>query len=441
MSHSEGEQQIALATRQPGNPVTGRPGNAATQHTASIIAIGSEMLGPTRVDTNSLKVTAAFESFGIGVVRKTVVGDRQEDLVDEIRHSLDHSSILITSGGLGPTEDDMTREALAEALGLEMEVDAGIIERLEKRFAARGWKMPEVNKRQANVFIGQTTLANERGTAPGFHIEQAGKHVWVFPGVPHELEWMVATYLTPWLSSITAGQSRFRRVLKIAGMTESGVEERLKPYYTAHPEPLTILATGGQIELHLAADGVEADALTLIASLEQELRELFGDRIFGADDDTLEGVLGRILTERGETVATAESCTGGLLASRITDVAGSSAYFMGGAVCYTAAAKTALAGVDPALIAEHGEVSEPVAIALARGARERFSTTYGIGVTGIAGPGGGTEDKPVGTVHIAVAGPGGHKHRKMLWPMERSLFKRITTQSALDLLRLFIVRT
>jgi nicotinamide-nucleotide amidase len=405
---------------------------------ASIIAIGSEMLGPTRVDTNSLKVTAAFESFGIGVVRKSVVGDTKDQLVDEIRHSLAHSDVLVTSGGLGPTEDDMTREALVDALGLTMEIDAAIIERLEKRFAARGWTMPEVNKRQANVFIGQTTLTNERGTAPGFHIEQQGKHVWVFPGVPHELEWMVARYLNPWLGSVTGGQCRFRRVLKIAGMTESGVEERLKPYYAAHPEPLTILATMGQTELHLAADGVESQALAAIAAREGELRDLFAHKIFGADDDTLEGVIGRILTERGETVSTAESCTGGLLASRITDVPGSSAYFMGGAVCYTAAAKSDLAGVDPALIAEHGEVSEPVAIALARGARERFGTTYGIGVTGIAGPGGGTEAKPVGTVHIAVAGATSHKHWKLFWPMERSLFKRITTQSALDLLRLFI---
>jgi len=411
------------------------------KHSASIIAIGSEMLGPTRVDTNSLKVTAAFESFGIGVVRKSVVGDTQDQLVDEIRHSLAHSDILITSGGLGPTEDDMTREALAEALGLRMEVDVSIVDRLEKRFAARGWVMPEVNKRQANVFIGQTTLTNERGTAPGFHIEHDGKHVWVFPGVPHELEWMVTTYLRPWLASITGGQSRFRRVLKIAGMTESGVEERLKPYYAAHPEPLTILATSGQTELHLAADGAESEALALIAAREAELRELFAHKIFGADDDTLEAVVGRMLTERGETVATAESCTGGLLASRITDVAGSSAYFMGGAVCYTAAAKTDLAFVDPELIAEHGEVSEPVAIALAQGARKRFGTTYGIGVTGIAGPGGGTDAKPVGTVHIAVAGASSYKHWKLLWPIERSLFKRITTQSALDLLRLFIVRT
>jgi nicotinamide-nucleotide amidase len=408
---------------------------------AEIIAAGSEMLTPFRQDTNSLYLTARLNELGVQVAFKTIVGDNFEHLTGAAKIAISRADIVVFSGGLGPTEDDMTREALAEALGLEMEIDASIIERLEKRFAARGWKMPEVNKRQANVFVGQTTLTNERGTAPGFHIEQDGKHIWVFPGVPHELEWMVATYLTPWLASITAGQSRFRRVLKIAGMTESGVEERLKPYYTAHPEPLTILATGGQIELHLGADGVEVCALALIASLEQELRELFGDKIFGADDDSLEGVVGRILTERGETVATAESCTGGLLASRITDVAGSSAYFMGGAVCYTAAAKTALAGVDPALIAEHGEVSEQVAIALARGARERFGTTYGIGVTGIAGPGGGTEEKPVGTVHIAVAGSAAHKHRKMLWPMERSLFKRITTQSALDLLRLFIVRT
>ncbi len=413
---------------------------AAAPITASIIAIGSEMLGPTRVDTNSLKVTSAFESFGIGVVRKSVVGDTQSQLVDEIRYSIAHADILVTSGGLGPTEDDMTRDALAEALGLTMEVDTAIIERLEKRFAARGWTMPEVNKRQANVFVGQTMLPNERGTAPGFHIQQDGKHVWVFPGVPHELEWMVGTYLKPWLASITGGQSRFRRVLKIAGMTESGVEEKLKPYYAAHPEPLTILATSGQTELHLASDGSESEASAEIASRERELRELFGDKIFGADEDVLEGVLGRILAARGESVATAESCTGGLLASRITDVPGSSAYFLGGAVCYTAAAKIDLVGVDPALIAEHGEVSESVAIALARGARERFGSTYGIGITGIAGPGGGTEAKPAGTVHIAVAGAQTHRHWKLLWPMERSLFKRIATQSALDLLRLFVLR-
>lgn len=408
--------------------------------TASIIAVGSEMLGTARVDTNSLKITAALEDFGIGLVRKSVTGDRLDDLVAEIRFAIDRSDILVTSGGLGPTEDDLTRDALAKAFGLQMEVDRSIIDRIEARFAARGWKMPEVNKRQANVFRAQTTLRNERGTAPGFHLQIDGKDVWVFPGVPHELEWMLETYFVPWLQSKRTGRSRYRRVLKVAGLTESGVEEKLKPYYEAHDhEPLTILASGAQIEIHLQADGGEAEAKAAIAAREQELRAIFGRKIFGFDGDVMEAVIGRMLTERNETVATAESCTGGLLSSRITDVAGSSGYFMGGAVCYTAEAKMFLAGVDPALIQQHGEVSEPVAIELARGARRRFGTTYGVGITGIAGPGGGTEAKPVGTVHIAVADVLRAEHRKLFWPMTRPMFKWFATQAALDLLRVFML--
>jgi nicotinamide-nucleotide amidase len=399
------------------------------------------MLGPTRVDTNSLKVTLALESFGVGLVRKSIVGDKLQDLVDEIRFSLSRADLLVISGGLGPTEDDLTREALAEALGLEMDVDQGIIDRLVARFAARNLAMPDVNRKQANVFRGQTTLPNERGTAPGFHLRVDSKHVWVFPGVPHELEWMVSTYLVPWLRSEAGAAMRHRRVLKIVGLTESGVDERLKPYYAAHPgELLTILATQGQTELHLFADGDDIAAQAALAEREHEILAIFGDRVFGADEDTLEGVVGRLLAERGATLAAAESCTGGLFASRITDVAGSSRYFLAGIVCYTGDAKTMLADVDPALIREHGEVSEPVAIALARGARAKFGTTYGVGITGIAGPGGGTEAKPVGTVHIAVADERGDTHRKMFWPMERRLFKRFATQSALDMLRLVMVR-
>ncbi len=410
-------------------------------HRAAIIAIGSEMLGPARLDTNSLKLTSAMETYGVPLVRKSVVGDSLSDLVDEIRFSFSNSEILITSGGLGPTEDDLTREALAEAFGLSMEVDRNLMERLEARFAARGVKMAEVNRKQANVFRGQTTLLNERGTAPGFHLQLSGKHVWVFPGVPHELEWMTATYFTPWLQQLIGSVARYRRVLKVTGLGESAVEERIKPFYDAHrEEPLTILATSGGVELHLMATGAEAEARSVIASREQELLRLLGDKIFGFDNDLLEGVLGRLLTERKATVSTAESCTGGLLGSRITDVAGSSKYYLGGVVCYSGEAKVALAGVDPALIAEHGEVSEAVAIALAQGIRARFGSTYGVGVTGIAGPGGGSEAKPVGTVHIAVAGPERHEHRKLYWPMERTLFKRFSTQSALDLLRLFVLR-
>jgi nicotinamide-nucleotide amidase len=408
---------------------------------AAIVAVGSEMLGPSRLDTNSLKITAALEAYAVPLVRKSIVGDALHDLVDELRIAAARADVVIVTGGLGPTEDDLTREALAEAFGLTMEVDHTIIEWLQARFAKRGLKMPEVNKRQANVFVGQDTLANERGTAPGFHLRIGDAHVWVFPGVPHELEWMLSTYFSPWLAAQRGGRARHRRALKISGMTESGVEERLKPYYAAHrDETLTILATGGQIELHLHADGDEAAAAAHLAARERELLDLFGDRVFGFDDDLLEAVVGRMLASRHETVATAESCTGGLLASRITDVAGSSAYFMGGAVVYTATAKRDLAGVAEGLIAEHGEVSQPVAIALARGIRERFGTTYGVGITGIAGPSGGSEAKPVGTVHIAVASTEGQEHRKLFWPLERTLFKRFATQSALDLLRLFVLR-
>lgn len=407
---------------------------------AAIIAIGSEMLGPTRVDTNSLKITTVLESYAVSLVRKAIVGDLLADLVGEIRYAIERVDVLITTGGLGPTEDDLTREALAEAFGLASEVDQSIITRIEERFRARGWTMPDVNRKQGNVFVGQTTLRNERGTAPGFHLEVEGKHVWVFPGVPHELEWMLATYFKPWLEELSGGRARHRRVLRIAGLTESGVEERLKPYYEKHPgELVTILASGGQIEIHLHAVGTEAEAQAELAPREAEIAEIFGPRLYGFDDDTMESVIGRLLTERGETLASAESCTGGLFGSRITDIPGSSAYFLGGGVCYTAAAKVDLAGVNADLIREHGEVSEPVAIALAEGIRARFGASYGVGITGIAGPGGGTPEKPVGTVHVAVAGPKGTEHRKLLWQGPRTIVKWYSSQQALDLLRRVIL--
>jgi nicotinamide-nucleotide amidase len=403
---------------------------------AAIIAIGSEMLGTTRVDTNSLKVTSALEQFGVALARKSVVGDRLEDVVAEIEFAANHVDIVIISGGLGPTEDDLTRDALAKAFGLEVDVDESIIAKLVERFRIRGIHMPEVNKRQANVFRGQQILYNDRGTAPGFHLDVRGKHVWVFPGVPHELEWMIATYFTPWLREISGGVSRHRRVLKVAGLNESTLEERLKPYYAAHPgELVTILASPAAVEVHIVSDAAEEEAQRFLAERDEELHTLLGRHVFGYDDDTLEGVVGRMLAERGQTLATAESCTGGLLAQRITDIAGSSRYYIGGAVCYDARAKSDLASVPADLIAANGEVSEPVAIALARGIRERFDSTYGIGITGIAGPGGGSEEKPVGTVHIAVATADKLEHRKLFWPTTRHLVRWFSTQTALDLLR------
>lgn len=407
--------------------------------TASIIAVGSEMLGTTRLDTNSLKITSALESHAVALLRKSVVGDHLDDLVAEIRFAVGRSDLVIMTGGLGPTDDDLTREALTKALQLEMEIDESIVEKIAARFAARGWKMPEVNKRQANVFRGQTTLYNERGTAPGFHLDVEGRHLWIFPGVPHELEWMIPTYLVPWLDEQSGGRARYRRIMKVAGITESGVQERLKPYYDAHPgELVTILASPSGIEIHMVVDGEEAESKEVLRRREAELVAIFGDHVFGFDDATLEGAVGRLLTERKETLATAESCTGGLLSMRITDVAGSSAYYVGGAIAYDRRAKVDLANVDPGLIERHGEVSEEVAVALARGIRERFDTTYGIGITGIAGPGGGTPDKPVGTVHIAVATRERVEQRKMFWQGTRPIIRWYSSQLALDLLRKMI---
>ena len=405
-------------------------------HEAAIVAVGSEMLGPTRLDTNSLKITANLERYAIPVVRKSVVGDRLEALISEIRYALARCGLLVLTGGLGPTEDDLTREALSEAVGVPLDFDSGVLAQIETRFAARGWKMPEVNRKQAMVFRGQTTLNNERGSAPGAHLRLGEKDVWVFPGVPHELEWMIATYFAPWLTRQAGGRSSYRRVVKIAGMGESAVEEALGPYYRAHPgEVPTILATGGQVEIHLAATGTEEEARAAIVSRERDLLEIFGTRVFGFDDDTMESAVGALLKSRGETLAAAESCTGGLFGSRITDVPGSSAYFLGGAVCYTAEAKTALAGVDPELLRAHGEVSEEVARALAEGIRARFGATWGVGITGIAGPTGGTPGKPVGTVHLAVSSAAGMKHRKLLWQGPRATVKWYSTQQAMDLLR------
>jgi len=408
---------------------------------AAIIAVGSELLGPTRVDTNSLHLTRVLERNGVGLVRKSIVGDDENEIVRELRVAFETCSLVLVTGGLGPTEDDLTREAVARAFGLVLEEDRDLLHVLEKKFSSRGVMMPGVNARQALVFAGQRTLPNPRGTAPGFHIEidESGeaRHIWIFPGVPWEMEGMVEADLEPWLRATHPSRGRYRRVVKITGMAESAAEEKLAPFYDSHrgEEPLTILATSYEIQLHLHVDGEEAEANRRLREMEKEIREIFGDRVYGTDDELLESVVGRLLASRGETVATAESCTGGLVGSRITDVSGSSGYFLGGVVAYTRDAKTDLLGVDPKAIDEHGEVSEDVARQMAEGVRKRFGATYGIGTTGIAGPTGGTEEKPVGTVHIVVAGPGETKHRVYQLPPPRERVKNLTAQAALDLLR------
>lgn len=410
---------------------------------AAILAIGTELLGHTRVDTNSLLIAEALEKYGVELSRKYVVGDDPEVIEQELRAALDRHQLVITSGGLGPTEDDLTKDVIAKVAGIPLKEDGVVLARIRKMFEERGFEMPEVNRRQAQVFAGHKILENKRGTAPGFHLnlnwngEQ--EHLWVFPGVPHELEGMVEDELEPWLRSLSA-QAIHRRIVRVVGLTESAVEEKLRPFYRNHRgEVITILASRGEIQIHLRVDGTDDDAYPKLVAMEKELRDIYGARVFGLDDETLECVVGRLLASRGETVSTAESCTGGLLSSRLTDVSGSSAYFMGGVVTYSQQAKLFMIGVDPKLVQEDGEVSESVAREMAQGVRRRFDTTYGIGITGIAGPTGGTPKKPVGTVHVAVASRVLVRHRRYLFAGNRELVKHYATQMALNGLRLMIL--
>lgn len=410
---------------------------------AAILAVGSELLGSTHVDTNSLTIANALDRYGVRVKRKSVVGDEASQIAAELEFALAGVDVVVVTGGLGPTDDDVTRKAVSEALGLQLVFDQSVLDDIESKFRTRGLQMPRVNERQAMVFSGHKLVRNPRGTAPGFHLNVSSggkaKHVWLFPGVPWELDGMIANDLEPWLQKLQP-ELMHRRIVKLSGLSESAVEEALAPYYERHPERLMVLAARGEIHVHLLAEGTADEAYPRLTEMEQQIREIFGHRVFGLDHETLESTVGRLLTSRGETVATAESCTGGLLGSRITDVSGSSVYYMGGAVAYSQQAKLFLLGIDPATIEKHGEVSAEVAEEMAEGARRRFGTTYGIGITGIAGPTGGTAQKPVGTVHVAVAGRHTRRQKQFLFAGSRELVKHYSTQVALDMLRLMIVR-
>lgn len=406
--------------------------------TASVLAVGSELLGTTRVDTNSLWLTGELEAIGIRVVRKSCVVDGWDELLAELAFALTRAPLLCVTGGLGPTEDDRTKEAVAALLGRRLIRDEEILERLRERFRRRGREMPEVNAKQADVVEGAVVLPNRRGTAPGYLVEADGKTIVLLPGPPAEMKGIFAEAVLPLLTRDGTPPGLHRRVLKVVGLGESMVEELVRPVYEAHRgHDITILAVApGEVQLHFAASGTPEEAGRELDVLEADFRAAVGPALFGRDDETLEGVVGSLLSASGLTLAMAESCTGGMVASRITDVAGSSAYFLGGAVTYSNEAKTALLGVSAATLEEHGAVSEEVAIEMAEGARRRFGAALGVGVTGVAGPGGGTPDKPVGTVHVALAGPGGSRRQERLaLPGERAMVRRWTTSAALEMIR------
>ena len=411
---------------------------------ACIVAVGSELLTPLRVDTNSLAITERLNAIGYDVRLKAIVGDDVEELADVVERALTWADLIVVTGGLGPTADDVTRDAVARVLRLPFDEDQGVVERIRARFARRGMTMPEINRRQAMVPRGATLIDNPNGTAPGLWLEHGRSAILLLPGPPREMTPMLDRVIAEPLAPKSRGAGLFRRVLKITGRTESDVDQIAQPIYgrwTSQPVPIstTILAVLGQIELHLTAHARDrAAADPVLDAAVDELRTALGDAVYSVDGRPLEAIVGDLLRARRLMIAVAESCTGGLLASRLTDVPGSSEYVERGAVCYSNRAKTEWLGVPEALIAEHGAVSEPVAEAMAADIRSRAGVNVGVGVTGIAGPGGGTPEKPVGTVAIAVKTDNDARVRTFQFIGGREMVKFQATQAALNMVRLML---
>lgn len=408
---------------------------------AEVIAVGSEMLTPHRQDTNSLYITDKLNELGVEVSFKTITGDKLRHLAGAVRTALLRVDILVISGGLGPTEDDLTREAVAEALGVKLRRDPDLIAHLYTRAAARRMNLPRNNEKQADVIEGAVVLPNPLGSAPGQWIDTiVGKHrklAMLLPGPPHELKGMFEGECLPRLREILPQRHIATRVLKAAMIGESSADARIAPIYTQYKDvDTTILAHLGDIELRLTcykpiADLAQARVDELAGKIEEELE----DYIYSSQGETLEQIVLYYLEMRGGTLATAESCTGGMVAERLTGVSGSSRSFTGGAVVYSNRLKMELAGVDQKLIAAHGAVSREVAIALAEGIRERCESTIGLGITGVAGPTGGTEDKPVGLVWFAISDADGTEAVEKRFSGDRNAIRFYASQQGLDMVR------
>ncbi len=411
--------------------------------TAGIIAVGSELLTPAKIDTNSLFITEQLNLLGIEVKAKAVVGDERAELEHVFRSFLARADLVVFCGGLGPTDDDLTREVVAAVLDRALAEDEAITAHLRARFATRNlpMPMPESNRRQAMVPRGGRVIANARGSAPGLWIEHDDRLVLLLPGPPRELRPMLTDLVEGPLKERGGGVSLVRRVVRVAGRIESHVDEALHPLYqqwerATPPVAATILAVLGSIELHLSTRAPSREAaMNALESAVAETIGVLGRDVYSVDGRRLEAVVGDLLVERGLRIGVAESCTGGLIASRLTDIPGSSRYVDQAIVVYSNEAKTELLGVPSDLLREHGAVSEPVALAMAEGIRTRARAGVGVGVTGIAGPSGGTPDKPVGTVVISAMTDRDRRVRTFRFFGEREQVKFQASQAALDMVR------
>jgi nicotinamide-nucleotide amidase len=408
---------------------------------AEIIAIGSEMLTPARVDTNSLYLTAELNKLGVEVVAKCVVGDDRNRLADAVRLAMSRSAILILSGGLGPTEDDVTREAVAQALDRKLHYNPEIAAALEQRFAAAKRKMAEINRRQAFILEGADILSNDRGTAPGQWVEESGAVAMLLPGPPHELKSMFERHCLPRLARIVPKQAIRTLFWRVSGMGESDLDQLIAPVYKKYENPVTtILAAAGDIQIHLRARcTTEAEADALIAEVAGPMELLLGDRLYSRNGDPMEVVVGELLRRNHATVSVAESATGGMLGERLSSVPGSSDYFTGGVITYTNAMKTELLGVPPEILAAHGAVSKETAEAMASGARRRTGSAYALSITGVAGPDGGNEAVPVGTMFVGLCEAAGTLSLQRQFLGDRQRIRTFVVQMAMDLLRRRII--
>lgn len=394
-----------------------------------VVSQGEELVSGSTVDTNAGWIAREMKDRGFEPGRFTVVGDVRDHIRDVLREAAARAEVVVCTGGLGPTTDDLTAEAAAEAFGLELALDEAALAQVEARYASRGRAMPPANRKQAVLPVGCRVLENHWGTAPAFRVEHAGSVLYFLPGVPSEMKAIWARHVAPDLDARFSLPPRRTVLLRCVGLPESEAQGRMDGFahpgvevgYRAHLPEI-------HVKLHLAPD---ADGEAALA----DARARLGRYVFTVDGGPLAQVVGEHLAARGETLATAESCTAGRIAAMITAIPGSSGWYTGGAVVYANAEKTRQCGVDPDVLAREGAVSEPVARALAEGIRARTGASWGIGVTGIAGPGGGSAEKPVGTVHVAVAGPDGTHHRLLRLPFDRERVMSMSAALALDQLR------
>jgi nicotinamide-nucleotide amidase len=409
---------------------------------AEIIAIGSELLTPEKTDTNSLWLTGKLNEIGVEVKLKTIVGDDSARLEETIRDAVKRSDIVITTGGLGPTEDDITRTVSAQAIERELVYHENIVEHLSERFRAWGREMPEINKRQAYVIEGAEILPNPNGSAVGMSVKIGEKFLVILPGPPRENQPMFNDFVFPKLKE-KSGEIIFRkRILKVSGLGESAIDEAISPIYSTYKNVSTsILFNKSEVEVHLTAQGkIDSEADALNEEIVAKIVEKLGIAVFSTNGEEMEEVVGKLLTKNGKTLSVAESCTGGLISQRLTDISGSSAYFIEAVIAYANEAKIATLNVSPEIIENHGAVSAETAEAMAKGMRERAKTDYAISITGIAGPSGGTEEKPVGTVFIGYSDANLTKSFKMVLPGDRYLIRWRSSQAALDYLRRQILK-